>query len=88
MEDKHKFPCACCGHLVRYQLEYGSHNICVVCGWQDDESQTIEPDYAGGANDESLNEAKENYREIGAMSKDALEWVRKPKPEEIPPEVN
>jgi len=39
------------------------YDICEVCGWQDDNVQNNDPDYRGGANTMSLNEAKEAYRE-------------------------
>lgn len=49
--------CACCG---QESLPPDSiFEICPVCGWQDDEVQNDEPDFDGGANDMSLNQAKE-----------------------------
>lgn len=52
--------CACCGH---YTLPKDSiFEICEVCGWQDDEVQNEKPDYRGGANQMSLNEAKAAYK--------------------------
>ena len=42
---------------------YDMYWICPVCGWQDDEVQNDEPDFEGGANDMSLNQAKEAYRQ-------------------------
>ena len=38
------------------------HDICPVCGWEDDRVQLRDPDFAGGANEMSLNEAREAYR--------------------------
>ena len=35
--------------------------ICPVCGWQDDDIQNADPDFAGGANEMSLNQAKDAY---------------------------
>ena len=37
-----------------------------------------------GANAVSLEEARRNYRQIGASSSEFIDDVRKPKPEEIP----
>ncbi len=48
--------CACCG------AETEKHDICLNCGWQDDNVQNSDPDYRGGANKMSLNEAKAAYR--------------------------
>lgn len=49
-------PCAVCGSIVEY------HDICEVCGWEDDIVQNAHPDYRGGANQMSLNEAREAYK--------------------------
>ena len=53
--------CACCGE---YTLEKKSmFDICPVCGWEDDGVQNDDPDYGGGANYISLNEAKRVWKE-------------------------
>lgn len=49
-------PCRCCGNLTIE--EYGDFEICAVCGWEDDDIQFCDPDFSGGANELSLNEAK------------------------------
>ena len=59
--------------------------ICPVCGWEDDEVQYYNPNFWGGANEESLNEARENYARFGAKNERALLDVRLPLPEEMPP---
>ncbi|ADZ84461.1 CPCC family cysteine-rich protein [Cellulosilyticum sp. ST5] len=51
-----KTKCACCGE------EVDKFDICEACGWQDDGLQNDNPDYKGGANKKSLNEAKEIYK--------------------------
>lgn len=54
---KHK--CPVCG---KYEFDsMGSFDICEICGWEDDPLQMNEPDYEGGANQMSLNEAKKAY---------------------------
>ena len=54
-------PCPCCGvGLVEANHEF---DICDVCGWEDDDYQFNHPDYRGGANHMSLNEARKAYRE-------------------------
>jgi len=35
-----------------------SFEICVICGWQDDDLQNYEKDFEGGANDLSFNQYK------------------------------
>ena len=57
MEGKHK--CPVCGE---YEFEeHGSFDICEVCRWEDDPIQEKDPDYRGGANKMSLNEARDAY---------------------------
>lgn len=50
--------CACCEKGV-----VGFFDICKICGWQNDDLQNREPDFDGGANEMSLNEAKQAYKE-------------------------
>ena len=51
--------CPVCGRY--YFTEPHSYEICPVCGWEDDPSQKRYPDMEGGANAESLNEARRKY---------------------------
>ena len=83
-EDFKRYPCLCCGYLTRWLEIHGTYDICEVCGWGDDHLQAADPDRAGCANKMSLNQARANYAEYGAKSREALKWVRKPLPEEIP----
>lgn len=51
-----KIKCPCCkGSLV------GEFDICDICGWENDLVQLDNPDYSGGANRMSLNEARAAY---------------------------
>ncbi len=52
--------CACCGNALR--LHYSCNEICIACGWEDDELQNDDPSFDGGANDMSLAQAKEAYK--------------------------
>ncbi len=79
------FPCPCCGMLTFEEPLDGTYLICDVCFWEDDPVQLADPSYAGGANEDSLEQSRKNYLEFGACSKRCLESVRKPLPEEIPP---
>ena len=53
--------CPCCGQ--HYFTEKNAYEICPVCGWEDDPVQRRDPDFAGGANACSLNEARREYHE-------------------------
>jgi len=56
MSRKHLLPCPCCGaHMLH---AHGEYEICSVCGWEDDPSQSADPQLAGGANKQSLNQAR------------------------------
>lgn len=72
-----KFPhkCVCCGEGTIND----AHDICLVCGWEDDEVQNEEADFAGGANRESLNMHKKIFEEMRNQKKDYLwcnNWKR------------
>ncbi len=81
VEEQHRFPCPCCGHLV-FREPPGSHDICPICFWRDDVSQLRFPLTGGGANRPSLAEAQRNYQMLGAMEEDMVPHVRSPNSEE------
>lgn len=49
--------CPCCGLYV-HVVRPGGHRICPICKWQDDNVQKLDPDFTGGANKVSLNQAR------------------------------
>ena len=52
-------PCPCCGsHTVSAP---GTFDICVICKWEDDPTQSADPDCRGGANRLSLSEARRQW---------------------------
>jgi len=55
--------CPCCGSEEVPSGEEGLYYICEKCGWENDPIQLDKPDYAGGANQMSLNEAKRAFKE-------------------------
>jgi rubrerythrin len=77
---KHK--CKCCGCYTMEESE-GNHEICPVCFWEDDPVQNNDPDYNGGSNKVSLNEAKINFEKYGACTESAVPFVREPNAEEL-----
>lgn len=76
-------PCPCCGYLTIGEQPPGMFEICPVCFWEDDNVQFEDPNYTGGANRVSLNQARENFKLFGAVSREFVGQVRKPLPEEI-----
>lgn len=54
--------CPVCGKYV-FDND-NSFDICPFCGWEDDGIQLSDPNYDGGANDLSLNQYKEEYKNI------------------------
>ncbi|MCH9634063.1 MAG: hypothetical protein S4CHLAM7_08010 [Chlamydiae bacterium] len=81
---KRGYPCPCCGFLTRSESSHGTFEICLICNWEDDNVQFNDPDFKGGANKVSLNEAKGNYKKFRASSMKYLNEVRSPMPDEIP----
>ena len=53
-----KILCPVCG-----QHSFDEDNECHVCGWVNDGVQRADPDYRGGYNRISLNEAKKKFAE-------------------------
>jgi hypothetical protein len=83
MTEEITYRCPCCGYLT---LPYeASFEICHVCFWQDDgQGDTSATEVWGGPNhDLSLAQARRNYQEFGACSRDFLASVRPPRPEEL-----
>ena len=78
-----KYICPCCDFRTLDEPPSGTFNICPICFWEDDNVQFKNPDYAGGANQASLNQARENFQEFGACELRCKEHVRKPTTEEV-----
>ncbi len=78
------YPCPCCGFITRGEEAPGTFEICSICYWEDDYSQYYRPDSVGGANNVSLNQARKNFKEFGAISKEELKFIRQPLEDEIP----
>ncbi len=50
-----------CPVCKQYFFSEAEYEICQICGWEDDPIQRKDPDFAGGANTLSLNEAIKKY---------------------------
>lgn len=79
-----RFACLCCGHLTLDEPPGGTFNICPVCFWEDDDVQADDPEFAGGANNLSLNEARRNFRAYRSSDATGKSSVRAPRADEIP----
>ena len=64
-----KYPCPCCENYTFSEKPPKTFDICPVCFWEDDYVQFNDPDFKGGANHVSLNQAKKNYLKFGAIEK-------------------
>lgn len=58
--NRDELTCPVCG---KHQfIEAGNFEICPVCGWEDDDLQRDDPEYAGGANRVSLVQYREHWK--------------------------
>jgi hypothetical protein len=79
-----RYPCPCCGYLTLPEPPPGTYEICKVCFWEDDGVQFNDPDYEGGANEVSLGQARDNYREFVVSQLRFRANVRPPRSDEQP----
>lgn len=77
MKQIEKLRCPCC-NFKTLDAESSIFDICPICYWENDNIQLAKPSYRGGANDINLDEARENYKNIGAISSEYLTYVRLP----------
>jgi ribonuclease HII len=80
-----RFACPCCGNLTIPVEPPGSFSVCEVCWWEDDPIQFADPNYEGGANAPSLNQARVLFRSIGVSDPKLKGHERAPREEELPP---
>ena len=83
LEENEKYRCPCCGYKTLDLPPPNTFDICDVCFWEDDGVQFRRPDYRGGANDVSLNEARANFRKFGAKEERFIGKTRKPYEDEL-----
>lgn len=73
-----KFKCPCCGYKTMEHDEAEYHDICPVCFWENDPVQNENENFAGGANEICLSDAKKNFSSFGAVVEDMVKYVREP----------
>jgi len=81
--DPARYACPCCGYYTLLAEPPGAFAICEVCWWEDDPIQFDDPDYTGGANKPSLNQAREHFQRIGVSDPRLKGHERPPRPEEL-----
>ncbi len=77
IEDQDDF-CPCCDYNTFRNSNRMEYEICPICFWEDDPLGFDEPDFVGGANRVSLVEARQNFKEFGACSREMIKNVREP----------
>ena len=60
MKEEKKIECPCCKNLTLPEKEPW-YFICPICLWENDPIQFEDPDFTGGANEYSLNQARKNF---------------------------
>ncbi len=83
MGNEKKTKCPCCGFYTFRIGPDSEYDICPVCYWENDKEQNEDEDYEGGANNVSLNQARENYAAFGACEERFIDKVRDPIDEEM-----
>ena len=78
-----RYACPCCSYYTFEKRPSGTYYICPVCYWEDDIVQLEDPDFSGGANEVSLNKAKENFKKFGASELRFISKVRRALPVEL-----
>jgi len=81
-QPKKKYKCFCCGYYTFEENVIINHDICPVCAWENDGIQNFNHTFCGGANEVSLNEARENFKLFDVSNKDYLDLIRKPREDE------
>ncbi|MRC19498.1 hypothetical protein GH866_28460 [Bacillus thuringiensis] len=56
-----KYTCPCCGYKTLEEEPPGTFDICSICFWEDDNVQFDDPDYEGGANEDSLRQYQKAF---------------------------
>lgn len=78
-----EFSCPCCGYYTfPVDKSEAIAYICPVCFWENDVFTKSDDEPSDENRGMTLNEAREEYRRIGATREEFLKYVREPYPEE------
>lgn len=81
-----KYKCSCCGYYTyNAPADEDCCYICPVCFWENDAFLSSDNEPSDQNHGMTLKEAKDNYLQFGASSKDMLCYVRPPKDDEKNP---
>lgn len=78
-----RLPCPCCGYRTLPVRD--GYELCPVCYWEDDPSESRAPGFSGGANGVSIVDAQQNYLRLGAMNQAFVSKTRPPRLDEAQP---
>lgn len=76
MNDAEK--CPCCSEMTLPKGERGDYHICKVCFWEDDGYSEDNPQDYSEVNHMTLEKARFNYSQIGAVKESMLPFVMSP----------
>ena len=79
-----RYACPCCGNLTLDEEPPGTWLICEICWWEDDPVQFADPDFRGGANRVSLNEARSYFETIGFSSPERRDRIKREDSSRLP----
>ena len=71
MSDLPPRDCPCCGAKGVFAAD-SMFDICETCDWEDGHLQRDQPDFEGGANGPSLNQARKNFKTYGHSDPEQL----------------
>ena len=81
------YPCPCCGYLTfPVPKEEAIAYICLVCFWENDVFDPGEDDPSDENGGMTLRQGRENFKQYGAVRPDLVQYVRPPRPGELPAE--
>jgi hypothetical protein len=76
--------CEVCGYYTFKNIKRDAFEICDVCLWEDDGYNDNPDNVSGGPNQElSLNQARVNFKQFGACSKQVAQYTRQPQEDEL-----
>ena len=80
-----KYKCPCCGYYtLPAAKEEAISYICPVCFWENDVFVLSADEPSDENHGLTLNEGRKNFKSLGACRRDLLDYVRRPRKDELP----